>query len=479
MISSILTDAGLAPGSTPFWIAFVLSAGLIVFLVLSVRASKKAARLARFLEKARLRLATEEQRAAEVDPLRANLDEERDRRALVESQLAANEARLAERERALEETKTQLEAEFKATTADLLKGAHASFLERAKETFDLYKQNATSEGEVRRKALDDLLKPVSETLVRYEKGLTELRAEQAKSRGELAGQIGELAKQTHDVRAEAQKLVTALRAGPKTRGRWGEEQLKNVVEMAGMAAYVDFVEQASHQDGDKRKTPDMVVNLPGGRVVAVDSKVSLGAYLDAVEAESDDARAAHLNRHADDLWNHVKTLSAKDYASSMKDALDYVVMFVPGENYFAAAMEVRPQLYQDAFDRKILIATPTILIAMLKSAALNWRQEKMTENAQHIAAMAKDIYDSLRRMGENLSGLGKSLETSVKRYNDLVGNVEGRVMPRARKFAEYELPGTETTIDEIAPVEGALRELRADRDLLLDFDDEEQKDDAA
>ena len=269
------------------------------------------------------------------------------------------------------------------------------------------------------------------------------------------------------MRLEANKLATALRAGHKARGRWGEEQLKNVVEIAGMTAYVDFVEQTSHHDGDKRKQPDMIVNLPGGRVVAVDSKVSLGAYLDAVEAETDEARAGHLARHADDLWAHVKALSAKDYAASLRDALDYVVMFVPGENYFAAAMESRPQLYQDAFDRKILIATPTILIALLKSAALNWRQEKMTENAQAVAGMAKDLYDSLRRMGDNLSKLGGSIESAVKRYNDLVANVEARVMPRARKFADYELPGVDDAIDELGPIENAPRRLREDKDLLI------------
>lgn len=479
MISSLLIDAGLAPGTPPFWIALALSFGLLVFLVLTVRASRKTARLSRFLEKARVRLATEEQRAAEVGPLRADLEEERDRRALAESQLAANEARLAERERALEETRARMESEFKATTADLLKGAHASFLERAKETFDLYKQNASSEGEVRRKALDDLLKPVSETLVRYEKGLVEMREEQAKSRGALAGQIGELAKQTHDVRAEAQKLATALRAGPKTRGRWGEEQLKNVVEIAGMAAYVDFVEQASHSDGDKRKTPDMVVNLPGGRCIIVDSKVSLGAYLDATEAQNEETRNAALKQHADDLWTHVKTLSAKDYAASLKDAHDYVVMFVPGESYVSAAIEARPELYQDAINRKVLIATPTSLIVILKSAALNWRQEKMTENAQKVAGQAKDLYDSLGTLAQHFRRLGKSLEGAVKNYNAGVGSLEGRVLSRARNFAELEIPGIENTIEETPRVEGALRELRADSDLLLDFDGEEKKDDAA
>lgn len=480
MISSALIDAGLAPGSPPFWIALGLTVMGLAMLASWVFAARRAGRLARALEHTRIRLAGAEQRASDADALRDDLEYERGLRSTAEKSVAENEARLAERERALGETRTRLDAEFKAMTADLLKGAHQSFLERATETFELYKQSANAEGDKRRKALDDLLKPVSETLVRYEKGLSDMREEQAKSRGALSNQIGELAKQTHDVRAEAQKLTTALRAGPKTRGRWGEEQLKNVVEIAGMNAHVDFVEQSSHSDGEKRKIPDMVVRLPGERVIAVDSKVSLGAYLDAMEAETDEARAAALTRHADDLWAHVKTLAAKDYAGSLKDALDYTVMFIPGESYFAAAMEARPQLHQDAFERKILIATPTILIAVLKSAALNWRQERMTEYAQEVAGMAKDLYDSLRTMSAHLNKLGRSLEGAVKNYNAGVGSFEGRVLSRARKFADYELPGIDNAIEESRPVEGALREIRGDKDLLLDFEgDDSAEEDAA
>ncbi|MEM8770042.1 MAG: DNA recombination protein RmuC [Pseudomonadota bacterium] len=468
MIYDFLTEAGFALGSTPFWVALALLSGLLLFLGLWAQSATRGRRLARQLEKTRIRLAGEEQRASEVEPLRASIEEERDRRALLESQAAANEARLAERERALEETKARLEAEFKATTADLLKGAHQSFLERAKETFDLYKETASSDGERRRKALDDMLRPVSETLVRYEKGLAELREEQHRSRGALSGQINALAQSTQAVQAEAQKLTTALKAGPKTRGRWGEEQLRNVVEIAGMAAHVDFVEQSSHSDGEKRKIPDMVVRLPGERVIAVDSKVSLGAYLDAVEAETDEVRAAALHRHADDLWAHAKGLAMKDYAATLRDSLDYVVLFLPGENFFSAALEVRPELYQKAFEQKILIASPTILIAVLKSAALNWRQERMTEYAQEVAALAKDLYDSLRTMAGNMKSLGRSLEGAVKNYNASVGGYEGRVLSRARKFAEYEIPGIDAPIDEVTPVEGALRDMRAQPDLLTD-----------
>ena len=479
MMMEFLNNAGLAPSGPAFWLVVLLAAGLVAALMRLRTVSRDAARRLGELGDIRVALAEAEIRADAVDGLKDELAEERARREALEGQAAAQEARLAEREKTLDETRTRLDAEFKAATAEMLDGAHKAFFERTKQTFERYQEKADAEGANRRKALDELLKPVSDNLTRYQQGLAELRKEQQESRGALSGQIKSLAQSTQDVRAEAQKLATALRAGPKTRGRWGEEQLRNVVEMAGMAAYVDFIEQAAHTDEDNnRKQPDMVVRLPGERVVAVDSKVSLGAYLDAVEAETDEARATHLARHADDLWAHVKSLAVKDYAASLRDSLDYVVMFVPGENYFAAAMEARPALYQDAFDKKILIATPTILIAVLKSAGLSWRQEKITENAHAVAAMAEDLYDSLRRMGDNLSALGRSIEGTVKKYNTVVGNVEGRVLPRARKFAEYELQGTEKPIEEVSALESAPRELRAGKDLLLS-DNGDAKDDAA
>ncbi|MEM9170210.1 MAG: DNA recombination protein RmuC, partial [Pseudomonadota bacterium] len=220
-------------------------------------------------------------------------------------------------------------------------------------------------------------------------------------------------------------------------------------------------------DGERRRQPDMVVQLPGARVIAVDAKVSLTAYLDALEAEDEATRVACLERHANDLRTHVKALAAREYADHLRDSLDFVVMFVPGENYFAAAMETRPDLFQEAFDKKVLIATPTTLVAILKSAAYGWRQEKAAENAVAVAAMAKDIYDSLRKMGDHLAGLGKAIDMSVRKYNDLLGGVETRVLPRARKFADYELPGVDGALETPGLIENAVREPRAGRDLVL------------
>ncbi|MBT8473339.1 MAG: DNA recombination protein RmuC [Marinicaulis sp.] len=467
MDTGFLQSIGFAPENSAFW--FLLAGVLFIALLAMVyaREIRRSQRLRNQLEEARVELSAARTRAGELPALKDEIDALRQAKAMLESDAAAQAVRLAERERALAEMRERMDTDFRATASEMLKDARKVFLEQAKESFAHHREATTLELDNRRKALDDLLKPVSDTLVRYEKGLKELRDEQQKSRGELTNQLGELSKFTDNVSREAQKLATALRAGPKTRGRWGEEQLKNVVEIAGMTAYVDFTEQTSHADGDKRKIPDMVVRLPGERVIAVDSKVSLGAYLDAVEAETDEARAAALSRHADDLWNHVKSLATKDYAASLKDALDYTVMFIPGESYFAAALEARPQLHQEAFERKILIASPTILIAVLKSAALNWRQEKMTEHAHAVAAMAKDLHDSLRTMGVNIASLGRALESAVKKYNLTVGGFEQRVMSRARKFADYEIPGIENDIENLAAIEPRPRELRSDKDLYV------------
>ena len=460
MVLEELSRAGLGPEGPAFWLLVAVALLAMLAILYAFREQRRGVGLRAELEAARIALAAAETRAGEIGPLREDLKSVEADRSRLEAEIAAAEARLGERERALAELRTRMDADFRSATAKLLDEAHRAFLERASQSFETHRVAAAAEATEKRKALDELIRPMSETLTRYEEGLKELRAEQQRARGELIGRMGDLAKSANDVRMEAQKLSSALRAGSKVRGRWGEEQLRNVVETAGMAAYVDFVEQAAHNDGERRLLPDMVVNLPGGRKIAIDSKVSINAYLDAVEATDDNERARHLARHADDTWAHVKTLSARDYAASLRDSLDVVVMFVPGENYFAAASEARPQLFQEAFERRVLIATPTTLVAMLKAASFNWRQEKAAESARMVAKMAKDLHDSLRVMAGHLADLGRSLNKSVDKFNDVVGGFERRVLPRARRFAEYELPGIDAEIDELEVIETTPAALR-------------------
>lgn len=463
MINEALAAADMSLDRPAFWlvIAFMLLAGLIGLY--AVRTAESAARLRRELERTRVEGARSEARAAELEPTRAELTSARVLAAQLEAERAAQDARIAEREKAVEELRARMEAEFSSAASKMLEAAHQSFLHRAGETFDKYREVAGADAEKKRKALDDLIRPMTDQLTRYEKGLTELKETSQKDRGELLSRITDLARISNDARVETQKLTTALRSGSRVRGRWGEEQLRNVVELAGMSAYVDFIEQGTVDAEERRRRPDMVINLPGGRKIAIDAKVSIGAYLDALDAPSEEARAERIAQHANDLWTHVRSLAAKDYSASLRDALDIVIMFVPGENYFAAAMDARPQLFQEAFERKVLVATPTTLLAMLKSASYIWRQEKSAENVLKVAALAKDLHDSLRKMAEHLSGVGRSLEKALDNYNATVGSFETRVLSRARRFAEYEIQGVDGELPLVAEVDGRPRALRDER----------------
>jgi len=452
-----------APALSAIAAGGLASALLLVFRIRSIRRSADG--LAAELAELREDLAAAEAKAEAADALQAEALAERARREALERDLAVADTRLEERERSVTEMRRRLEDEFQGLAARLLDQSQRSFLERADETFKRHREVAAGDADARRKAVDDLVKPIAETLTRYEKGLEEFRQTTAKREGELMSRIAELATGATAVRDEAQKLTAALRSGPKTRGRWGEEALKNVIEMSGLSQYADFVEQ--READDSRRRPDVKIRLPGERFLVIDAKVAFDAYLDSLDAESEEARGACLARHADALRKHALSLASKEYAKDVRGSVDFVVMFVPGDNFFAAAAEVRPGLFQEAFDKGVIIATPTNLIALLKSIAFDWRREKATENAYRIAGMAKDLYESLRKMGLNLSALGKSLETSVRKYNDLVGGVEGRVMPRARRFAELELPGTEDAIDESPPIEQDVREPREGRDLMI------------
>ncbi|MGF1543333.1 MAG: DNA recombination protein RmuC [Parvularculaceae bacterium] len=351
-------------------------------------------------------------------------------------------------------------AAFEDAAARALSTAQETLLRRVDDAFARHRDGAAAEMDARRAGIDALVAPMRAALERCEAGLAEQRAEAARSRGELIGRIGERAQSANDVRGEAQRLASALTAGPAVAGRWGEAQLRNVVEAAGMRAHVDFVEQRG-TGGDARGRPDMVVNLPGARKIAVDAKASLGAYFAALEADDPSKRLTHLKRHADDLWAHVKTLAARDYAASMRGSLDAVVMFVPGENFLAAAAEARPTLFQEAFDRRVLVAAPTTLFAMLKAASFNWRQENAAENAMRLAEFAKELNDSLSAMSANLSGLGRALDGAVGKYNAVVGGFEARVLPRARRFAECELPGVDAAPTSPAPVDARARNVGA------------------
>ena len=380
------------------------------------------------------------------------------------------ETQLKEREKSLEELRTRFETEFKAIAAQTLEATHDAFIKRADETFQKHQQSAVVEAEKRHKAVDELVKPISETLSRYETGLKELRENEAKQRGELFERISDLGRRADTVRDVTNRLENALRASPKARGRWGEETLQNIIELIGLTRYCDFKTQDSVEHEGQRKQPDVVVSLPGARTLLIDAKVSLSAYMDAIDA-SEAETPVLLKKHSEEMWAHVKSLASKDYASAYRDSLDFVVMFVPGEHFFSAAVEHRPTIVQEAFDKSVIIATPTNLYAVLKSVAYGWRQEKAAENARHVARLGQELYKSLQRTGTNLARLGGSLSTVIGAYNSTIGNIEGNVLPKARKFVELEVEGADGEIPALEPIETTVREPREDgKDLLFSED---------
>lgn len=388
----------------------------------------------------------------------------------LEAEKAKERQTFEEKAAALTALRGEIEKEIKNLAGEALKGNQASFLALANEVFEKHRQTATGDLEQRRKAIESMLAPMATTLEEYRKGLSELEKGRLEAYVGLSNELKNVAVAQADVRAETSKLVNALRAAPKTRGRWGERQLQNVMELSGMTAYVDFLSEATFERDDTKLRPDAIIRMPGQRHIVVDAKTSMAAYLEALEAVDEDGRDACLQRHAQQVRTHMKQLSAKTYWDSLGAhgiTPDFVVMFVPGENLFAAAIERDPDLFEDGVKYRVLIATPTTLVALAKAIAFGWRQEKVAENARRVAELGRDLYKRLAAMGDHIVGLGKNLERSVKSYNQFVGSIEGSVMPQARKFTELEVEGTQDPLAELEPVEGDVRHVRNGRDLAV------------
>jgi len=304
--------------------------------------------------------------------------------------------------------------------------------------------------------------PVRESLDKVQARIGEIEKERAGAYGQLLAQVEALATGQQALTRETGNLVGALRR-PSVRGRWGELQLRRVVELAGMLDRVDFLEQpqVEGEDGDLR--PDLLVRLPGNRCLIVDAKAPLEAYLDSLELTDEAARAAKLADHARQLREHVQKLSQKQYWEHFENTPDFVVMFIPGEVFYSAALEQDPTLIE-AVSRNVIVATPTTLIALLRTVAYGWRQEALAENARHIGELGRELYRRLATMGEHAGRLGAGLDTAVRHYNNFVGSLEGRVMVQARKFNELNLEGTQQPLAELKPVETQIRALRPDAD---------------
>ncbi|MGK2285696.1 DNA recombination protein RmuC [Pedomonas sp. V897] len=415
--------------------------------------------------------------ASRMDDARDALEHERQERMALQTRLAALEAQAQEREQAiaaqiaqLTEVRGQLQKDFEALASTALRQNEAQFLRMAEETMKRYREGSSADLAKTRAELEALLTPVKDTLARYEKGMTEVEKARVEAYGSLKQQIESMLNDQSQLRAETQKLVHALKSGPKARGRWGEQQLRNVLEMAGLSAYVDFqteVHVDAGEDGALR--PDAIINLPGGRQLIVDAKTSLVAFLDAAEATDETARHAHLLAHAKALKTHAEQLGRKEYWRQFGKAADFVVMFVPGEHFVTAALEVDPELWDFAFERRVLLATPTNLIAIARTVCHVWQQEKLAEQAEQIGHMGKELYNRLRTMGSHVADLGKAVDQVVKKYNGFVGSLERNVLPQARKFGELQFETQAEPLAVLEPSEQAVRHPdRRGRDLTFD-----------
>jgi DNA recombination protein RmuC len=332
--------------------------------------------------------------------------------------------------------------------------------------FQKHRETATGDIEQRKKAIEALLTPVTATLEEYRKGLSELEKSRLEAYAGLSTELKGVALAQAEVRNETSRLVNALRAAPKTRGRWGEEQLRNVMELSGMSAYVDFQTEVTFDRDDEKLRPDVIITMPGARHIVVDAKTSMSGYLEALDAPDEENKEACLKKHAVQVRKHMKELSAKSYWDSLSVTPDFVVMFIPGENFFAAAIERDPGLFEDGVKGRVLIATPTTLVALAKAIAFGWRQEKVAENAQKVSELGRELYKRLAIMGEHVTSVGTHLDRSVKAYNKFVGSLETSVFPQARKFTEYSVEGTQEPLPEIEELETDVRQVRG-RDLAL------------
>ncbi len=378
-------------------------------------------------------------------------------RAKLESALETERKNSDEKIGLVTRASEDLQNAFKAMASDALKSNNLSFLELAKASLEKFQSEAKGDLDARQKAVVDLVAPVRDSLSKVDAQIQQIEKERGQAYGALTAQVQSLISTQNQLQTETGNLVRALRS-PNVRGRWGEIQLRRVVEMAGMSSHCDFTEQMSVTTESGRIRPDLIVHLPGGKNVVVDAKTPLQAYLDALETSDDETRKACLVNHSRQVREHLNTLGGKEYWEQFEATPEFVVMFLPGETFFSAALEQDPGLIELGVSKRVILASPTTLIALLKAVDYGWNQEKLARNAREISALGKELHDRLRGLAGHIAAVGNGLDRAVESYNKAVGSLESRVLVSARKLAEKGATVTEE-IPEAEPVETTARTL--------------------
>ncbi|MEX3017666.1 DNA recombination protein RmuC [Gymnodinialimonas hymeniacidonis] len=465
----------------PAYLLLVLLAALFLFVAWILRGARlrRANRDLSGLEDMRRHMAAMEARAERLPQLEQALSDEREERdrllgalnqaeARLETEQATHKARLEE----LHGLNEALKSQFKNLAGEVLEGNSKAFLDRVSERFATHSETAKAELDARQKAIDGMVKPLNEKLGAFDTVLRDMEQKRTEAYSTIRTQVEELKLGQSALTGETRKLVQALRA-PKTRGRWGEMQLRQVCEMAGMTEHVDFNTEVSHQTDNGLQRPDAIVNMPGGRSLVVDAKTSLDGYLDALEAETPEARDLAITRHARQVADHVRALSSKRYHDLLENTPDFVVMFIPGDVFLSAAVEADPNLIERALEARVVIATPSTLVALFRTIAFGWQQEAIAENAVTIHKEAKELYGRLATFAANLQKVGTNLNRSVDSYNKAMGSLEARVLPSARKLEAMQVVQEPSDDLKDAPrVEAVPRTLSAPELTVVNSDDD-------
>ena len=415
----------------------------------SALAGRKA-ELERELISAKAQLA---QQQAETSDLRAA-------KASAEATLESERRNSAEKLQLLADASEELKAQFKSLATAALESSNASFLQLAKGTLEKYQSEARGELEKREKAVETLVKPISDSLKQVDEHVRELEKSRAEAYGNLTSQVASLLKTQEALQVETGNLVKAMRE-PQARGRWGELQLRRCLELAGMLKYCDFLEQVSVTVDERTRRPDVVVKLPGEKNIVIDSKVPLTAYLAALEASDEVARRDLLADHARQVRQHIENLSSKLYWTQFESTPEFVVLFLPGEVFFRAAMDADAELIEYGVKRKVIVASPTTLIALLRAVAFGWNQKNLAESAREISAAGKTLYQRLSAMAWNFEDIGKRLGGAVDSYNKAVGSMERSVFPIARKLPDLDRSLSAADLPDLHQVEKTPRQLES------------------